>query len=811
MLNGYTESRAGAQNTSGSPLSTASTPSGSPSEPEVPGGGGGGGGAPTPDAAALTGTTLVLAADTTLTLAGTSAIVAGPGVTTIVVELAGIESINLNGYKLQMSGETLDAIANAKGGAMIAIDGIASGGGALDITGVDFGNIAEGPLEAPNVAVFDFKGLTPEELVPENFTVNGSYGDAIKAFWVALDAGYYKALPLSNDEVNTNFFRLGNEYVDFLKGGNVALLDIGQTKVNLTPDYTDRQQTVHDNILGNLTDGSVAWRVGQGATDVRSDLTKIFENRPIPSGHDNSLEKFQEAKEWDAIIGVTRTDADIEIEIGKLSDIASDPLGGMWNGNPGHSNDHFRVVRNTDAEIELAIKAKIRADGDYGDSNRTDLLGESFYDNISPEGAVGLPPAWNVPGGEAPGRESESTARWSFDFSIATNIDTGNLKTPELADYQFKLVFDVDPTAGTSFVTLALDRTDGSDWLFESAENADVAAAMQQLLSGDLSNPYIGDNVGENDSSNPTYVSQNSQNYGFANGNEHLVNAFIGNAYNGDGTKIDSVNYWEAETHPGNFKIGLEAFTSNGSELLADSYINVGQELLIDLANGAGAGAAWQTDRRAVDSISTVANPEDNTDDVIAINIAESSETSGFHRFQGAKLKSDDGTHYIDAGKGASFSTDLYIDPTWATDGFKQETGVWIQMQDHAKSIGGGGRFSIAEYLDASAVAEIDPAFDLDGAAGALRFWNSTDGWDHYLAVDQTGWVNLTFEFEENNHSWYLNGSKVYDTTQHASEVDILETVIFNSVNYGEDETYLYDNVQISGVSTDSFYYETIA
>ncbi|MEP2759468.1 MAG: hypothetical protein ABJP66_10455, partial [Hyphomicrobiales bacterium] len=636
LLNGYTESRAGAQNTSGSPLSTASTPSGSPSEPEVPGGGGGGGGAPTPDAAALTGTTLVLAADTTLTLAGTSAIVAGPGVTTIVVELAGIESINLNGYKLQMSGETLDAIANAKGGAMIAIDGIASGGGALDITGVDFGNIAEGPLEAPNVAVFDFKGLTPEELVPENFTVNGSYGDAIKAFWVALDAGYYKALPLSNDEVNTNFFRLGNEYVDFLKGGNVALLDIGQTKVNLTPDYTDRQQTVHDNILGNLTDGSVAWRVGQGATDVRSDLTKIFENRPIPSGHDNSLEKFQEAKEWDAIIGVTRTDADIEIEIGKLSDIASDPLGGMWNGNPGHSNDHFRVVRNTDAEIELAIKAKIRADGDYGDSNRTDLLGESFYDNISPEGAVGLPPAWNVPGGEAPGRESESTARWSFDFSIATNIDTGNLKTPELADYQFKLVFDVDPTAGTSFVTLALDRTDGSDWLFESAENADVAAAMQQLLSGDLSNPYIGDNVGENDSSNPTYVSQNSQNYGFANGNEHLVNAFIGNAYNGDGTKIDSVNYWEAETHPGNFKIGLEAFTSNGSELLADSYINVGQELLIDLANGAGAGAAWQTDRRAVDSISTVANPEDNTDDVIAINIAESSETSGFHRFQGA-------------------------------------------------------------------------------------------------------------------------------------------------------------------------------
>ncbi|MEP1931302.1 MAG: hypothetical protein ABJJ37_08480 [Roseibium sp.] len=584
LLNGYTESRAGAQNTSGSPLSTTSTPSDSPADAGNPGGG-----TSAPDTAVLSGRMLTLnqlTSEATLSTDGLSVTISQPGANSSTFALLDFDQINLNGFSLQMSGATVDQLFPDFNAGQIDIVGF-NGGGKLDITGVDFGDIKQTTLNSPNVWLSDQTSPSPtvagftfsetdgtKSILPDGVTVNGSVTEAFKAWWDSFDDFYASGPNFYNDFINSKFVYLANDYVEHLSGpGNSAFLDTVKT----SGDYSNRQQTLHDNLLGNLGDGAITARFENptGNTydwalngDPRSTAAQGFGDRPLPSGNDNTLVQFENAKAWDAANGVTRSDADIEIVIGTLSDIASDG-NTMWAGT-GISNDHFRVVRNTDAEIELAIKAKIRGVGDYGDSDRTDLLNESFYDDILVTG--GSAPTWNQPGGAGP---AENVARWSFDFSVATNIDGSNADAPELADHQFKLVFDVDPTSGTSFVTLALDRTDGSDWLFESAENADVATAMQQLLSGDLSNPYIGDNVGENDSSNPTYVSQNSQNFGFANGNEHLVNAFLGNAYNADLTKNGAVTYWEAESDVGNFVISLQAYSGDGVQLLGSNTIVV--------------------------------------------------------------------------------------------------------------------------------------------------------------------------------------------------------------------------------------------
>ncbi|WP_420339540.1 hypothetical protein [Roseibium sp.] len=579
LLIGFDEGRSGAQNAAGTPIdqpNNSGTPSGdpdgAPSDPDTPVTPGGN--TVTPDvipAAILSASELDLVG-----LNGTEAVISLVGDRLIVnaandpsriqsFALSDVNRIDLNGFSIQMTGDTLDALATALGGQLMTMSGLLSDdGSALNISGVDFGDIKVGALTAPNVAVFDFEGLTAQQLVPTSFTVNGTYGDALKAFWVALDGNYYDALPVQDAEVNTNFLRLGNDYVNFLEDGNAALLDVVQTKSGGTPDYTERQQTLHDNILGNLGESTVTWRVGNGATDVRTELAEEFADRPsVPSGFDNTLEAFQDVKEWDIDgrngkdFAIDRDDANIVVKIGELSDIASDG-NTMWAGS-GNSNSDFRIVQIVDQEIELGIKIKERGVGDYPDNLSTDLINESFYDGVSVETG-----SW--------------AADWSFDFSIATNFDgaTTDANAPVLADYQFKLVFDVDPSeAGQSSVTYILDPTDGGNWLYGKADDEDVAELFAEigLITGN--SIIISDNEGEGDSTDPVFVSQNSQNYGFGDSFERYVNTFLDNEYNADGSEIGTVDYWEAGADAGHFSISLQAYDSSGTHLLGTNTIIV--------------------------------------------------------------------------------------------------------------------------------------------------------------------------------------------------------------------------------------------
>ena len=503
--------------------------------------------------------------------------------------VSNVDQIDLNGMKAEISGDTVNQLFPKTSSGQLDVIGF-NDGGELDITNVDFGDITSSPykLSSPNVWLSDqgasdpnFAGLTFSEqdgvksILPDGLTVNGNVADALKAWWDSFDDYYAGGTNYYNDFINQRFVFLGNDYVEYLGGGNAAILDIVKTG----GDYYNRQQTLHDNMLANLGDGVITTRFENTTKntydwddngDPRTLGAKEFGDRPGPSGNDGTLAKFEAAKAWDANFGkfdIERSDSNEHIRIGMLSDMAQDDSkpGQVWNGS-GNSADNYRIVTFDAQEIELGLKIHVPYEG--AEYSGKDLRDFTFY-TVDVE----------------PGREINSTefrVDWSFAFSIATNIEGGG--DSGLSNFVFKLSFDVDPTESTSMVTYVLDAEDGRNWVFESADDKDIREVITGFFpqGGDDKMVIIADNVGENNNGEganydvkPIYVAQNSQNYGFTDTFERFVNIFEGNEYDANGDKESGGSYWEAEKDAGNFVIGLEAYESDGVTLIGQNYIVV--------------------------------------------------------------------------------------------------------------------------------------------------------------------------------------------------------------------------------------------
>ncbi|WP_417493219.1 hypothetical protein [Maricaulis sp.] len=127
--------------------------------------------------------------------------------------------------------------------------------------------------------------------------------------------------------VNKLFIELGNAYVEYLEAGNPPIMDIAKDRGGAPAPG----QTFHDNILGNLGDGPIAWRfgsddpannvdvTGDGIGDLIAEPRSVdaqgYGDRPLPAGSNTS--NIKESIEWDLanIPGISPEDLDL----GRLS------------------------------------------------------------------------------------------------------------------------------------------------------------------------------------------------------------------------------------------------------------------------------------------------------------------------------------------------------------------------------------------------------------------------------------------------------------------------------------------------------------
>ncbi len=148
----------------------------------------------------------------------------------------------------------------------------------------------------------------------------------------------------------------------------------------------------------------------------------------------------------------------------------------------GIPSNHFGLAEVTDAGIELGLQIIYR-------QGPTVTTADDYADGVL---------HFNVNAGAqstANGSSVNNTARaaWNFDYSIATGLNgqTGNLDA-----YTFRLLFDVDPSAGTNYRTLTL-------------EPGGTGTSAHQWRDQGTGLVFIADDAGS------ASVTQNSQNYAF--------------------------------------------------------------------------------------------------------------------------------------------------------------------------------------------------------------------------------------------------------------------------------------------------------
>ncbi|MEX0758850.1 MAG: hypothetical protein WD100_04660, partial [Tistlia sp.] len=237
-----------------------------------------------------------------LTLATLDLTILPEGMDVRVIEAGSLTSLTtLEGLDLSISAEAVD-------GMQIAVhpDSILTIEAAFEPLGAE--NQA---LPLIDIAGIFVDGSNSPEAVWDNVTVTGGEVDKFKLFWANGDAKYYENWPDAGVSVNEANVELANLYVAYLAAGGAPILDAVQTKVGGIADFEARQQSLHDNLLGNLGDGAIVQRFGSDpADDPRSEAAQAYGDRPYHEGmvdgddHYSNVAKASAVIGWDLLNGV---------------------------------------------------------------------------------------------------------------------------------------------------------------------------------------------------------------------------------------------------------------------------------------------------------------------------------------------------------------------------------------------------------------------------------------------------------------------------------------------------------------------------
>ncbi|NYT82750.1 hypothetical protein H0A70_14770 [Alcaligenaceae bacterium] len=333
-----------------------------------------------------------------------------------------------------------------------------SGDGLVDIKDITIAesSVSEGVSNFAKVNVDLSKVLLPnidDRIAMGDTTpiilVNGTEVDFIKASWVYFDQKYYSGWPDAwenyyNTPLNEAKANLALLYVSYLeKGGSPDPFLSFVAKTAVSAGQQTRSQSVHDNILGELTSAALRDR---GLIEEYGKLAGAYTERPWIDGvYSNAyINNHKEALRFDYDKGWVRGDY-IRNFVGVIDETAVNEVNGvdqLYFGS-GNTVTNFSIARHEGAGIELALKAKLR-------------LGPDEY---KPDASDGIP-VYTVPSGAGNVASWGSPAAWSFDFSVATGLNKSGQK---LDGFDFILSVDVDPSENKDFIQFKLLKENEAD------------------------------------------------------------------------------------------------------------------------------------------------------------------------------------------------------------------------------------------------------------------------------------------------------------------------------------------------------------
>ena len=290
----------------------------------------------------------------------------------------------------------------------------------------------------------------------DNLIINGSFADTLKTLWDYLDDAYVAGGNPFNVALNETFVRLGARYVEHIENGGTPFTDVTAKYVADNADadsIPQREQSMHDNFLGNLTIGAINSRFGSDP-DLKAELLALipdeYEARLLYEGLQSQVggPRHDDVRQFDYDKGWDRPDY-LESSFDGLVDPAARDGGFMFYGS-GNTIDDWNIVRHEGAQLELALKIKHRQGDEYA---------EAFIDG---DGIA----HYEVLAGAQPGVPNR--AEWSFDFSA---VDY----SPD-DDFTYIVEIDVDPGEGVTWATVyssdvPFDTDVGDGSLFQNSSN----------------------------------------------------------------------------------------------------------------------------------------------------------------------------------------------------------------------------------------------------------------------------------------------------------------------------------------------------
>jgi hypothetical protein len=258
--------------------------------------------------------------------------------------------------------------------------------------------------------------------------------------------------------LNETFVRLGVEYAEYLAAGGAPLTDI---TAKFTADNGDadtipqREQNMHDNLLGNLNLVSIQGR--NFGSPLEQQLLALvpdeYESRPVYSGDQSARggAAHDAVRAFDYDRGWAREDY-LDVSYNAVAhQLARDPASpnNMYYG-AGNPADDWTLVRHEGAQVELGLKVKHRGGDEY------------------PEFSIGTDgmATYKVLSGGSP--SNAARAEWNFDFTATDYSPDQN--------FTYTLELDIDPTDGEEWITLyssgaPLDSDLGSGATFQNSTN----------------------------------------------------------------------------------------------------------------------------------------------------------------------------------------------------------------------------------------------------------------------------------------------------------------------------------------------------